>query len=261
MKAIEVDSNFRLGWNTVPDPQVGENDVLIDIRSSGVNRADLAQREGRYPPPPGAPPYLGLECAGTVLAVGSNVTGIAIGDEVCALLPGGGYAERVAVDYRLTLPPPNGISLIEAGGMVEAACTVWSNLVEMGGITSGDVLLVHGGASGIGTIAIQIAAALGATALATASGQEKGALCRRLGADLAIDYTKEDFVVRSLEFTGGRGVDLILDVRGGDYLARNLDALARRGRLLIIGTLGGREGVLPIGRRTTSKMLMPHTHA
>lgn len=247
MKAIEIDREGRLIWTAVPNPQLGDNDVLIDIRSSGVNRADLGQREGRYPPPAGAPPYMGLECAGQVVATGANVVGIAVGDIVCALLPGGGYAEQVAVNFRLVLPVPGGVSITEAGGIVEAACTVWSNLVEMGSIASGDTVLVHGGASGIGTFAIQIAKALGASVVTTAGGDAKLALCRRLGADLGIDYMKEDFVDKTAAFTGGRGVDLILDVMGGDYLERNLDALARKGRLLIIGIMGGVEAQLPIG--------------
>lgn len=247
MKAIELGSDARPRWRTVPEPYCGENDVLIGIRSSGVNRADLAQREGRYPPPAGAPPYLGLECAGLVTEIGANVTGLVVGDEICALLPGGGYAQRVAVDYRLTLPIPSGLPLMYAGGLVETACTVWSNLIDLGGLSAGEVLLVHGGASGIGTTAIQVAKALGATVVVTARGPVKRTICERLGADMVIDYEQEDFVAKVQEFTDGRGADVILDVRGGDYLARNLDSLARRGRLLIVGVQGGSEGVLPIG--------------
>jgi putative PIG3 family NAD(P)H quinone oxidoreductase len=235
-----------LAWTEVPDPTAGPDDVLIDIAASAVNRADLMQRAGRYPPPPGAPPYPGLECAGTVAQVGENVTSLAPGDQVAALLAGGGYAERVAVDASLTLPVPRGVGLADAAALPEVACTVWSNVVDLAGLRAGETLLVHGGGSGIGTFAIQLAAALGARVVATARVGKHAALTA-LGAYRVVDYRNEDFVAVTREVTGGRGADVILDILGAAYLARNVEALAKDGRLAIIGLMGGRRAELDLG--------------
>lgn len=247
MKAIHVSSSGQLEWKSTPDPVASKFEVVLDIAAAGINRADLLQRAGKYPPPAGAPEFLGLECSGTVVEVGEGVPGISVGDKLCALLSGGGYAEKVAVDYRLTLPVPENISLTDAGGLPEAACTVWSNLIGMGALQQGETLLVHGGASGIGSFAIQAAKAMGVRVVVTVGSEEKAALCTMLGADLTINYKEEVFETRVAEFTDGVGADVILDVRGGDYIERNVNTLARKGRLLIIGTQGGREGTLPIG--------------
>ena len=235
-----------LTWSEVPDPTVGPDDVLIDIAASAVNRADLMQRAGRYPPPPGAPPYPGLECAGTVAQVGENVTALAPGDEVAALLAGGGYAERVAVDASLTLPVPRGTAVADAAALPEVACTVWSNVVDLAGLRGGETLLVHGGGSGIGTFAIQLAVALGTRVVATARAAKHEALTA-LGAYRVVDYRNEDFVAATKEATDGRGADVILDILGAAYLARNVDALAKDGRLAIIGLMGGRRAELDLG--------------
>ncbi len=223
----------------VPDPVPGAGEVLIDIAAAGLNRAELLQRQGFYPPPPGAPPYPGMECSGTIAAVGADVTGWQPGDQACALLGGGGYAEKVAVPARQVLPVPAGVGLVEAAALPEAACTVHSNVVTLGRLAAGETLLIHGGASGIGTFAIQLGRALGATVACTAGSRAKLERCRELGADLAISYRDEDFVAVLSEFTGGRGADVILDLMGAAYLMRNLAALASNGRLVIIGMQGG----------------------
>ena len=211
-----------LEWSKVPDPRPGPGEVLIQVHASGVNRADLLQRSGRYPPPPGAPPYPGLECSGVVVEVGPEVTGVAAGDPVCALLAGGGYAERVAVPAGQVLPVPRGVDLVDAAALPEVACTVWSNLVEFARLTEGETLLVHGGGSGIGTFAIQFATALGARVVTTARAVKHPAL-RALGAAVTIDYTTEDFVAATKEATGGRGADVILII-GAACLASNCRA-------------------------------------
>ncbi len=236
-----------LRLSEVPDPVPGPGEVLIEVAAAGVNHADLLQRQGAYPPPPGAPEYPGLECSGRISAIGPGVTGGQPGDEVCALLGGGGYAERVAVPAGHVLPVPDGVPLIEAAALPEAACTVHSNLVSRAGLTRGETLLVHGGASGIGTFAIQLAAALGARVACTAGSPAKLERCRELGASLAVSYRSEDFVAAVGEFTGGRGADVILDIVGGDYLPRNLAALATGGRLVVIATQGGTRGELDLG--------------
>jgi len=227
-----------LRWTEVDDPVVGPDEVLVDVAASAVNRADLLQRQGHYPPPPGAPPYPGLECSGRISALGSSVTGWSVGDEVCALLPGGGYGERVAVHAGSLLPVPAGVSLTEAAALPEVACTVWSNLVATAGLRTGETLLVHGGASGIGTFAIQFATALGATVYATARAAKHEAVSA-LGAT-PIDYETADFadVVRA---------DVILDIVGGRYLERNLAALRTGGRLVVIGLQGGAKAELNLG--------------
>ena len=236
-----------LRWLEVPDPVPGPGEVVIEVAASGVNRADLMQREGRYPPPPGAPPYPGLECSGRVRSVGDGVTGWRAGDEVCALLAGGGYAEQVVVPAGQLLPVPAGVDVTEAAAFPETACTVYANVFQLAGLTSGETLLVHGGSSGIGTMAIQLGKAFGARVACTAGSPEKLARCRELGADVAINYREEDFVAALLDATGGAGADVILDIMGASYLARNLAALATGGRLAIIGRQGGSRAEIDLG--------------
>ena len=236
-----------LEWLEVPDPEPGPGDVLISVAAAGLNRADLLQRKGLYPPPPGAPPYPGMECSGRIEAVGAEVTGWQPGDEVCALMAGGGYAEKVAVPAGQVLPIPGTLGIVDAAALPEAACTVYSNVFQVGGLTPGETLLVHGGASGIGTVAIQLARAYGARVICTAGTAEKLARCRALGADVAISYRNTDFVEVVREVTGGSGADLILDIMGASYLARNLLALATGGRLVIIGRQGGNRAELDLG--------------
>lgn len=250
MRAItqtDVGGPDTLRWTEVPDPSVGPGDVLLDIVATAVNRADLLQREGRYPPPPGAPGYLGLECSGVVRAVGDQVSGWRVGDEACALLAGGGYAEQVAVPSGQLLPVPHGVDVVTAAGLPEVACTVWSNLVMTADLREGETLLVHGGSSGIGTMAVQVARALGAHVAVTASTREKLDACADLGAEVLIDYTEDDFVDAVREATKGRGADVVLDVVGGPYLSRNVSSLATGGRLVVIGLQGGRRGDLDLG--------------
>jgi putative PIG3 family NAD(P)H quinone oxidoreductase len=219
--------------------------VLVDVVASAVNRADLLQRAGFYDPPPGASPYPGLECSGRVSALGEGVAGWRVGDEVCALLAGGGYAEKVAVPVGQLMPVPTDV--VEAAALPEVACTVWSNLAGVARLAAGESLLVHGGGSGIGTFAIQYATACGARVFATARRAKHEAL-RELGAEITIDYTEEDFLAAVMAATGGRGVDVILDIQGGGYLPRNVAALATGGRLVVIGLQGGRTGELDLGQ-------------
>ncbi len=246
-----------LTWAKVPDPVPGDGEVLIDIAATAVNRADLLQRQGFYDPPPGASPYPGLECSGRVSAVGAGVFGWAVGDEVCALLAGGGYAEKVAVPSSQLLPVPKGVDLVTAAALPEAVCTAWSNLFGVAGgdfaganvftvghLRAGETVLLHGGASGIGTMAIQLAKAVGARVLVTAGSERKLARCAELGADVGINYREQDFVAAVREATGGAGADLVLDIMGAKYLQRNVDALAVNGRLVIIGLQGGATGEL-----------------
>jgi putative PIG3 family NAD(P)H quinone oxidoreductase len=234
-------------WAQVPDPVVRPGEVLVATRAAGVNRADLAQRAGHYPPPPGTSPVLGLECSGRIEAIGSDVEGWAIGDEVCALVAGGAYAELVAAPARQLLPAPAGVSLVEAAGLPEAACTVWSTVFQAAALRAGETLLVHGGTSGIGTFAIQLARALGVRVFTTAGTPEKCARAVALGAEVAVDYRQADFVSAVRDHTGGRGVDVILDVVGGEYLARNLDVLAPDGRLVVIAHQQGRRAEIDLG--------------
>jgi putative PIG3 family NAD(P)H quinone oxidoreductase len=236
-----------LNLEEVPDPVPAADEVLVRITSAGVNRADIMQRQGFYPPPPGAPPYPGLECSGQITATGAGVTGLRAGDEVCALLAGGGYAEQVAVPAVQVLPVPAGLSTADAAALPEVACTVYANVFMAAGLQPGETLLVHGGASGIGTMAIQLARAHGARVACTAGSPEKLRRCRELGADLAIDYTSEDFGAAVRDFTGGHGADVILDIMGAAYLARNVAALAIGGRLVVIGLQGGAAGELDLG--------------
>jgi putative PIG3 family NAD(P)H quinone oxidoreductase len=231
----------------VPDPVPGPGEVLVEIVGAGVNRADLMQRQGLYPPPPGAPPYPGLECAGRIAALGPGADGWNPGDEVCALLAGGGYAEQVAVPAGQVLPVPGGVTLADAAGLPEVACTVYANVFQLAALAPGETLLVHGGTSGIGTMAIQLAHALGARVACTAGTPAKLDCCRELGADLAINYADEDFVAAVRDFTDGRGADVILDIVGAAYLPRNVTALATGGRLVVIGMQGGSRGELDLG--------------
>jgi putative PIG3 family NAD(P)H quinone oxidoreductase len=237
-----------LRWAQVPDPRPGPGEVLVDVAAAGVNRADLMQRQGFYPPPAGAPPYPGLECSGTIAEVGEGVTQWHAGDQVCALLSGGGYAERVVVPAGQLLPLPAGPSLIEAAALPETTCTVYSNVFLGARLSSGETLLIHGGGSGIGTTAIQLARQAGAIVAVTAGSAEKLEACRQLGADITINYHDEDFVASLKQATGGRGADVILDIIGAAYLDRNIDALAPDGRIANIGLQKGGKAELDLGK-------------
>lgn len=256
MQAVVCDGHGDvdvLRWAEVDDPQPGEGEVLIEVVGSAVNRADLLQRQGFYPPPPGITDVLGLECSGTVLALGTGVTEWSVGDPVCALLAGGGQAERAVAPVGQCLPVPAGIDVVTAGALPEVCCTVWSNLVQVAGLEAGDVLLVHGGSSGIGTTAIQVGKALGATVMTTAGTQAKLERCRALGADVAMNYQHDDFVTVIEKETDGRGVDVILDIMGAAYLGRNVAALATGGRLVCIGLQGGTRGELDLAALLTKR--------
>jgi putative PIG3 family NAD(P)H quinone oxidoreductase len=231
----------------LPDPTPGPGEVVIDVTATAVNRADVMQRQGHYPPPPGASDVLGLECSGVVSAVGPDVEGWAVDDEVCALLAGGGYAEKVLVPAGQVMPLPAGVEVLTAGALPEVACTVWSNVFMIAGLQQGETLLVHGGGGGIGTFAIQLAHALGAFVITTAGSQEKLDVCRSLGADVTVNYREQDFVEEVRTATDGQGADVILDNMGASYLSRNLDALAPEGRLVVIGLMGGTKGELDLG--------------
>jgi putative PIG3 family NAD(P)H quinone oxidoreductase len=237
-----------LRWQDVGDLSPGPAEVLIDVAASAVNRADIMQRQGRYPPPAGASPYPGLECSGRIAALGAEFdAGFSVGDEVCALLAGGGYAEQVAVPAGQVLPVPAGVDLVEAAGLPEVVCTVWSNVFMAAGLRPGETLLVHGGASGIGTMAIQLARHVDARVAVTAGSAEKLERCRQLGAEILVNYRDDDFVEALRAATEGRGADVVLDNMGAKYLARNLDVLAPNGRLVIIGMQGGTKAELDLG--------------
>jgi putative PIG3 family NAD(P)H quinone oxidoreductase len=235
---------LRPATRPVPPPAAGE--VLVRVAAAGVNRPDVLQRKGGYAPPPGASDIPGLELAGTVVALGPEVDGVAVGDRVCALVAGGGYAEYCPVPAPLALPLPKGFDMVMAAGVPETFFTVWTNVFERGRLAAGETILVHGGSSGIGTTAIQLARAFGATVLATVGNAEKAAACARLGAARVINYREQDFVAAAKQATDGRGVDLILDMVGGDYIARNLAALAVEGRLVQIAFLRGSKVTLDL---------------
>ncbi len=236
-----------LVWDEVPDPVPGEGEVLVEVAAGAINRADILQRQGFYNPPPGASPYPGLECSGRIAALGPGVSGWTVGDEVCALLAGGGYAEKVAVPAGQLLPLPKGIDLRQAAALPEVVCTVWSNVFMVAHLRPGETLLVHGGSSGIGTMAIQLAKAVGAKVAVTAGTAQKLERCAELGADILINYREQDFVAEVKKATDGAGADVILDNMGAKYLDRNVQALAVNGRLAIIGMQGGVKGELNIG--------------
>lgn len=235
-----------LAWEKVPDPTPGPGEVIVDVAATALNRADILQRQGHYPPPPGASSILGLECSGTISSVGAAISLDRIGEKVTALLSGGGYGQRVAVPIGQIMSVPNGIGLIEAAALPEVSCTVWSNLDMTANLSEGEWLLVHGGGSGIGTTAIQIGRALGARVAVTAGSAEKLERCAHLGADVLINYREQDFVEVMQDATGGRGVNVILDILGASYLPRNVTALARDGRLLIIGLQGGNKAEIDL---------------
>jgi putative PIG3 family NAD(P)H quinone oxidoreductase len=232
-----------LTWAEVPDPVAGEGEVLVEVAATAVNRADLLQRLGFYDPPPGASRYPGLECSGRILEVGPGVNGWNVGDEVCALLAGGGYAQKVAVPQGQLLPVPKGVDLVAAAALPEVTATIWSNVFMAAHLRPAERLLVHGGSSGIGTMAIQLGKAVGATVAVTAGSAQKLAACRELGADILINYREQDFV----EELAPDGADVILDLIGAKYLARNVDTLAVNGRLVVIGMQGGMQAELNLG--------------
>ncbi|MFI5470190.1 NAD(P)H-quinone oxidoreductase [Streptomyces cacaoi] len=236
-----------LVWDEVPDPVAGAGEVLVEVVAGAVNRADILQRQGFYDPPPGASRYPGLECSGRIVEVGPGVSGWAVGDEVCALLAGGGYAEKVAVPAGQLLPVPDGVDLRRAAALPEVTSTVWSNVFMIAHLRPGETLLVHGGSSGIGTMAIQLAKAVGARVAVTAGTKEKLDQCAELGADILINYREQDFVAELKQATDGAGADVILDNMGAKYLDRNVQALAVNGRLAIIGMQGGSKAELNIG--------------
>ncbi len=250
MQAIVIeepgDENV-LQIGTAPDPVLGPGQVRIAVKASALNRADLLQRQGMYPPPPGASPILGLECSGVVAELGEGVQQWQVGDRVMALLAGGGYAEQVVVDAGSCMKVPENLDLVEAGGLPEVCLTVFLNVFQLGALETGGWLLVHGGGSGIGTAAIQMAREAGARVIVTAGSDEKCARCLELGANVAVNYREADFAEAVAEATGGAGVDVILDSIGGPYLERNLSSLAVGGRLVLIGLMGGAKAEIPLG--------------
>jgi putative PIG3 family NAD(P)H quinone oxidoreductase len=235
-----------LSVQDVPDPQPGPGEVAIAVAAAGLNRADLLQRQGFYPPPPGASDVIGMECSGTISAVGADVTEWQVGDEVCALLAGGGYASVVVAPVGQVMPVPEGVDLVTAAALPEVAATVWSNLFMVASLQPQESVLIHGGAGGIGTFAIQLTSQLGARVFTTGGTAEKLAACAALGAEVTINYRDEDFVEVVRSRTDGAGVDVILDNMGAKYLGRNVEALALEGRLVIIGMQGGSKGELDI---------------
>ncbi|MFH9550862.1 NAD(P)H-quinone oxidoreductase [Streptomyces sp. NPDC051445] len=248
-----------LVWDEVPDPVAGAGEVLVEVVASAVNRADILQRQGFYDPPPGASPYPGLECSGRIAAVGPGVSGWTVGDEVCALLSGGGYAEKVAVPAGQLLPVPESVDLRRAAALPEVTSTVWSNVFMIAHLRPGETFLVHGGSSGIGTMAIQLAKAVGARVAVTAGTKEKLEQCAALGADILINYREQDFVAELKQATDGAGADVILDNMGAKYLDRNVQALAVNGRLAIIGMQGGAKAELNIGALLAKRAMISAT--
>ncbi|MDG1996892.1 MAG: NAD(P)H-quinone oxidoreductase [Emcibacteraceae bacterium] len=238
---------LEIGDVTTPTPS--DKEVLIKVEAAGINRPDIVQRNGLYPPPPGASPILGLEAAGIIEAIGENVTKWKIGDQVCALLSGGGYAQYATAHQDSCLEVPAGFNMVQAAAIPETYFTVWSNIFDRGGLCAGETILIHGGTSGIGTTAIQLAKAFGATVITTSASDEKCDFCKKLGADHTINYKTSDFLEDVKEFTNAKGVNLILDMVAGDYMAKNIKALAPDGRLVIIAVQGGPSvnfNVLPV---------------
>jgi putative PIG3 family NAD(P)H quinone oxidoreductase len=246
--AVVAHSADQLSWEEVPDASPERGEVLLAVRAAGVNRADLLQAAGNYPPPPGASEILGMEASGVITEIGEGVTEWAPGQEVCALLAGGGYAQQVTVPAPQVMPIPQGIDLVAAAGLPEVACTVWSNLAMTANLQPNQTVLIHGGGSGIGTHGIQVAHALGARVAVTAGSAEKLNHARALGADITINYHEADFVDRIRDETDGAGADVILDIIGAKYLDRNIDAVASDGRVVVIGLQGGATAELNIGK-------------
>jgi len=262
MRAVEIvrpGGPEQLTVREVPDPSPGPGEVLVDVTAAGVNRADLLQRQGHYPPPPGAPSWPGLEASGTVAALGDGVEGWTVGDRVAALVAGGAYAERLVVPSGQLLRVPDALDLVDAAGLPEAVCTAWSNLTGPGRLAPGERVLVHGGSGGIGSVAIQLVAAYGAWAATTAGGPERTARCLELGADLAVDHRSDDFVAAVRDATDGHGADVVLDVIGAGYLARNVEVLAGEGRLVMIGMQQGRRAELDLGAVMTRRLTVTGT--
>jgi putative PIG3 family NAD(P)H quinone oxidoreductase len=251
MYAIQIlhkNNTPRLVWQETGDPAFGPDEVLVDVYATALNRADLSQAAGNYPPPPGASDILGLDMAGVIAEVGANVSGWQRGDRVCALLAGGGYAEKVAVPAAMLMPISTGWDFEMAAAMPEVYLTAFVNIFMEASFQPGETVLIHGGASGVGTAAIQLVKAAGGTVIATAGKPDKVQVCRDLGADLAINYNEDDFVAATQDFTRDAGVDVILDMVGASYLARNISLLKIKGRLVFIATLGGSVGEINIGQ-------------
>jgi NADPH2:quinone reductase len=239
-----------------PIPQPGEGEVLVRVEAAGVNRPDVMQRQGRYPPPPGASDLPGMEIAGEIVALGAKVSGLSVGDKIASLLPGGGYAAYAIAAAPLCMPIPTGLSMVEAAAIPETYLTVWTNLFERGGCKSGDIVLIHGGTSGIGTTAIQLAKAWGARVYATAGSEKKARACEALGAVRGIDYKTEDFVEVMRAETKGQGVDITLDMVAGSYVQRNLDMAAVEGRVVTISLLGGARAEINMGMVLTKRLTL-----
>jgi NADPH:quinone reductase len=259
MKAIEIASPGgpeQLRLTERPTPQPGDGEVLIRVAAAGVNRPDVVQRQGHYPPPPGASDLPGMEVAGTVTALGANVTGVKVGDEVTALLSGGGYAEYATAAAPLCLPIPAGLSMIEAAALPETYFTVWTNVFERGGLKAGENVLIHGGTSGIGTTAIQLAAAWGARVFATAGTHAKARFCEEIGAVRGIDYRTEDFVEIVKLGTDGKGADVILDMVASTYVQRNIEAAAVEGRIVVIAVLGGARAEIMMNKLMIKRLTL-----
>ncbi|MGO9935814.1 MAG: NAD(P)H-quinone oxidoreductase [Steroidobacteraceae bacterium] len=259
MKVVEIAAPGgpeQLRSSVRPIPHPGEGEVLVKVAAAGVNRPDVMQRQGRYPPPPGASDLPGMEIAGQIVALGPKVTGLSVGDEITSLLPGGGYAAYAIAAAPLCMPIPKGLSMVEAAAIPETFMTVWTNLFERGGCKAGDVVLIHGGTSGIGTTAIQLAAAWGARVFATAGSEEKARACEKLGASLGIDYRREDFVEVIRAQTKGYGIDITLDMVAGSYVQRNLDIAAVEGRIVTISLLGGSRAEINMGMILTKRLTL-----
>lgn len=255
MKAVnikEFGTADMLEVISVDKPEPAADQVLIKVHAAGINRPDIVQRKGFYPPPPGASPILGLECAGTIEGVGKNVVDWKVGDKVCALLSGGGYGEYAVAYHGCCLPVPDGLDMIQAAALPETFFTVWSNLFDRAKLNAGETILIHGGTSGIGTTAIQLAKAFGATVITTSGSDDKCETCKTLGADHVINYKTQDFVEETLQYTGGNGADVILDMVAGDYIGRNVNSLNEDGRLVVIAVQGGVKAefnILPVMKK------------